>query len=304
MTKLVDAWSNDDFEEVVAAALITCFETRIRKNRGAGPNALNEERVKIIRASGPYVPGNDRVIVVDTEQTQQFFDLKNDPLPTAGCLAYSALGQPIQDHQYSGWFRSMYTRQVTELPRYWHRRAGGQLYELFYLSSENEYVEGERFFFSVTKEGKVVACEQIVSGDTGAMSGRHETFKSFPHELETFEICATTTLQYLADKRFCWTIEAHESTAFVRIGCQEEEVKSLLYARTLPQTATGRKRPILHLVEAHKRRMRNGVEIDIAAGARGVETVEIGGTRFTVRPPAVVIPTLSLSSQRRLSLPL
>lgn len=301
MSKLIDAWSNDAFEETVTAALITCFETRIRKNSGAGPNTLNEERAKIIRTSGPYVPGGDRVVIVGSDVGQHFFDVANDPLPVSGCLALNTAGEPVEAHQYGGWFRAMYVRQVKQMPRYWKRRSGGQLYELIYMVSENEYVEGERFFFTVAKDGKIVACEQNITIDIGLFSGAYRTFGTTLQEMAEIEVCAAATLQYLADKRFCWTIEAREQTAFVRMGCQEEEVKSLLYARTLPQTATGRKRPILHLVEAHKRRMRNGTEIDVSASARGVETVEIGGTSFTVRPPAVVLPTLTVASQRRLT---
>lgn len=300
MTKLIDAWSNEEFEEIVAAALISCFETKVRRNVGAGPNTMNEERIKLLRAAGPYIPGSDRVIIIDPEKTSQSFDLINDPLPVSGCLAFSTAGQQVTAQQYGGWFRSMYIRQIQTLPKYWRRRSGGPLYELMFLVSENEYVEGERFFFTVTKEGRIMACEQVVTVDTGARSGRHENYRTTPPELAGYEINAATVLQYLADKRFCWTIEAHESDAFVRIGCQEEEIKSLLYARTLPLTKTGRKRPILHLVEAHKRRMRNGTDIDIPTGVRGVETVEINGTRFVVRPPAVVLPTLSASSLRRL----
>ena len=62
----------------------------------------------------------------------------------------------------------------------------------------------------------------------------------------------------------------------------KEQIKSLLYARSLPVTATGRKRPILHLVAAHRRRIKEGVDIDIGEFLRGVKKVEMGGTVFTV----------------------
>lgn len=78
-----------------------------------------------------------------------------------------------------------------------------------------------------------------------------------------------------------------------------EEVKSLLYARSLPMTATGRKRPILHLVESHKRRMRNGIDVDVTAFLRGQQTVEIGGTVFKVNPPATLRSDVSKPSRDR-----
>lgn len=77
-----------------------------------------------------------------------------------------------------------------------------------------------------------------------------------------------------------------------------EEIKSLLYARTLPMTATGRKRPVLHLVEAHKRRMRNGTDVDITSYLRGTQKIEMGGTLFTVKAPVVKKPELSENSMR------
>lgn len=79
----------------------------------------------------------------------------------------------------------------------------------------------------------------------------------------------------------------------------QEEVKSLLYARSLPMSATGRKRPILHLVEAHKRRMRSGIDVDIASFLRGQQTVEIGGTAFKVNPPARLQAEVSKPSRAR-----
>ena len=64
-------------------------------------------------------------------------------------------------------------------------------------------------------------------------------------------------------------------------------------------TATGRKRPVLHLVEAHKRRMQNGTEIDVTSFLRGSMEVEMNGTLFKVHAPAIIKPTLSTPSQRK-----
>lgn len=300
MSTLKNAWSKEEFEDTVAAALITCFEYRIRKNRGAGPNTLNEERAELIRNSGPYVPGSDREVLF-RDNGPQFFDMDNDRLPISGCFAQVVpTAQHIQG-QYNGWFRSIYIRQSDKLNQGWRRRDGGKLYELVYMATGNEFAEGERSYFSVTKDGRIVACEAFVRGNTGGRSGRHEEVCTDPHQLQEVEVCAAMALQYLADQRFCWTIEAKEQRAFVKLGCQEEEIKSLLYARTLPLSETGRRRPILHLVEAHKRRMRNGTEVNVQSSLRGIQTVEIGGTLFTVRPPSVVLPLLSKPSRDRVN---
>lgn len=294
-----NVWSKEEFEDTVAAALITCFEHKVKKNTGAGPNTLNLERLSLIRESGPYIPAGDRDVIV-FDDGLQFFDMVNDPLPVSGCFAQPTPGVPRVQGQYNGWFRSIYIRQTDRLDKQWRRRDGGKLYELIYMASENDFVEGERSYFSVTKEGKIVACEAFVRGTPVASRGREVEMCTDPKQLLEVEFCATAALQYLADQRFCWTIEAKEQSAFVKLGCQEEEIKSLLYARSLPLSETGRKRPIMHLIEAHKRRMRNGTEIDIQSSARGIQTVEISGTLFTVRPPSVILPSLSKQSRDRL----
>lgn len=97
-----------------------------------------------------------------------------------------------------------------------------------------------------------------------------------------------TSLQANADRRFCWEIAADDGFAKASLGCTAEEVKSLLYARELPITTTGRKRPILHLVAAHRRRMKEGIDVDIKPFLRGVAEVTMGGTLFKVRAPEVL----------------
>ena len=115
--------------------------------------------------------------------------------------------------------------------------------------------------------------------------------------LEETQIWVSTVMQFIADSRFCWSITAQEDIAKATIGCMKEEIKSLLYARTLPMTSTGRKRPILHLVEAHKRRLKQGINIDIISFLRGTRTVEIGNTQFTVNAPDSIKENLSINSQ-------
>ena len=87
------------------------------------------------------------------------------------------------------------------------------------------------------------------------------------------------------DRHHSWCITAEEHGAKVNLGCMLEEVKSLFYARSLPVTETGRKRPIIHLVEAHKRRIKSGIDIDVKSHLRGISQIEMGGTLFTINQP-------------------
>lgn len=297
----LDLWTTDSFEDSVAAALITCFETRIKKNKGAGPNTLTNERMGLIRRIGPYIPSNDRFIIAPstTGVGDWEFDVTNDPLPILGCIGFTRT-QQAPPNEYGGFFQTTYIRKVTSLPKTWHKRSGGQLYEIIIAASENSFIEGDRSFFCITKEGKVVACEQRFE-----IAGRYKTSHDLTtpeKELKGREARASIALQFIADSRYCWTIEARESNCLARLGSMPEQIKSLLYARSVPLTETGRKRPILHLVAAHQRRLKNGIDIDITGFFRGVQTVEIGGTYFTVRPAQALLPDLSATSRSKVSM--
>ena len=303
MPEISDLWTQDSFEDTVARALITCFESRIKKSRGAGPQSLNAERMSAIRKSGPYIPGSDREIIAPASVGAGVweFDMVNDPLPMSGCI-----GIPIDNKalsgQYGGFFRAIHIQKKIMLSQNWHRRGGGQLYEMIYAVAQNEFVEGERSFFSVESSGKISACQLAVpSSNNCGMGGKPEFLTEPESHLKEVEACASVALQYIADSRYCWSIEAREHDCFARLGCVEEQVKSLLYARSLPMTETGRKRPILHLVEAHKRRMKNGTDINVSSSLRGIQVIEMGGTQFTVRPPKSLTPELSKASRNRIS---
>jgi hypothetical protein len=97
------------------------------------------------------------------------------------------------------------------------------------------------------------------------------------------------------DKRFLWNVVASEGRAKVTFGVYEEQIKSLFYARDLPLTATGRKRPILHWVAAHRRRIKSGVDIDITKHLRGCSGFDMLGTRFDIINP---VRPLNISNRR------
>ena len=100
-------------------------------------------------------------------------------------------------------------------------------------------------------------------------------------------------INLIADSRYLWKIEATddfkwrstELTAKLIFGAEPEIVKSLFYSRSLPVTETGRKRPILHWVMAHKRRLKEGVDIDISKYLRGITKFEIENIPFQITSP-------------------
>lgn len=297
-------WMTDAFEDTVAAALISCFETKIKKNKGACPSdRMSEEKLSIIRSEGPYIPSNSRVMEAPNDKTGRFmFDLTNDILPVRGCFAFAPdVNHPIQIQYPATYFAAHHIRQVNQLGKNWHKQSSGVLYEMLHAYACNDKIEGDRAYFTVSKNGEVFPCFQSLQQNT--FGGKNKVVTTEDFILKGISFTAGATLNVIADRAFCWTITAQEKNAKAHLGCMQEEIKSLLYARNLPLSSTGRKRPILHLVEAHKRRIKAGTDIDITSFLRGQQTVEMNGTVFRIRPPQAIQKSLSVNSQKYLITP-
>lgn len=292
-----DFWQAEDFEDTVAAALIACYETEVKQSEQKKiPKQWRwqDSTLAGIRKLGPYIPAGNRVIM-SSEPGRLSLDLANDPLPESACFAIRRPdGYQAKTGMIHGYIMVFYVRKEKELPHNWRRLGGGAIYSLrtFAPGAQGNY--GDTRYFTVDKTGDVLACDFYGFPKPGALMSAADVDLWANTTLLAFD-----SLHWETDRRFCWTITASESAARAHLGCMSEEIKSLLYARSLPMTSTGRKRPILHLVEAHKRRMRNGTDVDVTAFLRGQQTVEIGGTQFTVRAPATLRPQLSEASQQR-----
>jgi len=92
------------------------------------------------------------------------------------------------------------------------------------------------------------------------------------------------------DRRFFWDVQATEEfwdgiPAKAHFSIDKEYVKSLFYARSVPMTEKGRLRPILHWVRSHKRRIKEGIEIDIDKHLRGIDAFGMHGLNFQINAP-------------------
>jgi hypothetical protein len=280
-----DFWSDEDFEDAVAAAIIACYESKIKKAKGSFPaDRINEKRLRLFRKVGPYLPGKDRVIV----NPDAFeYDIENDGVLKGGVVSFTKWGGQQRPGDYHGYFLTILFRRVKKVSKYWVVPCHGYLYEdIGYIMTNDGKVSGHRSFFVLSQDGTIRPCYQRVQS-CNPITLRNEHLTTSPEKIADAARGAATAMQYAADKRYCWTITARENVALATLGCAQEEIKSLLYARDLPLTATGRKRPILHLVAAHKRRIKNGTDIDVGKFLRGSQIVHIGNTEFTVRPPVV-----------------
>lgn len=259
-----DLWQQEEFEDHIAAMLISLYETRLSskaRHYNNKPARLSESQLIRARVIGPYLPGKDRLVWPD------HFDMRNDRLPSAACV--SLAGETEEHYRHTALIE-----RIRELP------AGvGKIdppyYRVSYLMFRHHGpVEGFTAYFTVDPAGRIHLAPM---GDYAWTEGDNEAIS-----------VVAQTLQSEADRRLCWQIEAKEKVAHVYLGCQAEQVKSLLYARSLPLSETGRKRPILHLVAAHRRRLQNGTDIDITEHLRGVSEIEMGGTLFRVHAPALL----------------
>ena len=273
-----DYWSQDEFEDTVVRTLLAGYETKIGKLRGAHPqDRLTASDYATMHRQGLYVPSNSRLITANAGSPVGTFDLELDPLPVQGTLAanvFRSWGRELVLHRFC---------RASKMPKHWSKQHSGTLFALDLWFSGEDRLRGERRYFTVGKGGEVVPCHAMFQ--TGGGHTTRVIELPYTQQVETAQ-WSSICLQFEADKRHSWSITAREDdTTSVTLGCMREEVKSLLYARSLPVTATGRKRPILHLVSAHKRRIKSGVDVNIDEFLRGVRTVEILGTQFSVNPP-------------------
>lgn len=268
---MTQRWTLEEFEMQIADMMDAAFKTPVdRKSTAmkARASRITPGIIEGVRNAGPHMPGKDRIVLPHTIG----FDLDNDPLPVRACISIPGEEEGRQIcylRRMNGvvsW-RDLAALDVARMPddMPWYR--------VTYLFTKRRTLRGATVWCWIDGAGKVRIAESPgmeaddVRGNAAMMD------------------MISTTLQAQADRRFCWEIAADEGFAKASLGCTAEEVKSLLYARQLPVTATGRKRPILHLVAAHRRRMKEGIDVDIKPFLRGVAEVTMDGTQFKVRAP-------------------
>ncbi|WP_298440351.1 hypothetical protein [Geobacter sp.] len=226
---------------------------------------------------GVYIPGSKRNYYWGT------FDLDVDELPESGCVyvkpsegmefSYAAVKRvrrfkkgvvcQCKDPAY------IYKVYVVEMPK------AGKLCPIIEIT-----------YFAIDAHGDV-----WLTIDTAKF--RDGKIAAFRIDRYAGSHYGPGALSLLADTKYLWMVTTEEpfqlsdsrGHAKVHFGIEEPMIQSLFYARSLPMTASGRRRPILHWVSAHKRRLEKGVEIDIAKYLRGVEAFSMGNLNFQITQP-------------------
>lgn len=265
-------WNNELFEDEICSSLISLYESKLTRQKYNHPSCrITDTELLRARKFGLYIPNQNRLIL--DGQFDHFYDL-----PSQAGLSINISKRKFSAFEIKGYRANLFMNKVNSLPKHHVRTGGGQLYQLVkMIPNLDGKVDGNVSYLSVQKDGGVFPCD--------IRMGNSSMKKEEPHILQEHSEIAPIILNYEVDKSHCWTIEAQESEAKCVVGVDREQVKSLLYARTLPVSATGRKRPILHLVAAHRRRVKAGIDIQIDEFLRGVKTVEMNGTLFTVKAP-------------------
>jgi hypothetical protein len=248
------------------------------------------EDVATAYLTGFYIPCTPRLVLGGQ------VDLKNDVLPAeAGLLLPKHQGADPQ--LVVGPYQFATVKREAKLPRGIAPIVnGGVHYSLFMMweqvcSRRERNMLGEkskRFykeFVTVSKDGRVLPCP---------IEGCARRYR--PESV--FKVCGTlcniaaAAINATSDARYLWMVETSETVVGkgcirtpLRLGVSPEHVKSLFYARSLPVTESGRKRPILHWVRAHLRRLEAGIDIDVRRHLRGIDRFDMGGLPFEITSP-------------------
>lgn len=267
-----------DSEELVDKAyegLLAVLSLYPDKNKGLECYALNHEQqdVDILTplVAGLYIPGSKRLYWAG------HVDVSVDLIVARG----SVYLEPPNDCDYA--FVSVV--EMEKFPKHIYNgdpkpRHLFKVITVYFYKKQYQKDRGKvgKFtsYFTISQDGSIY---QAV--DT------HFVARAFRSQYET----GPGAISLLADRLYIWNIDTIEPNtsfgfpAIVTFGIEPEMVKSLAYARSLPITESGRKRPILHWVKAHQRRIKDGIEIDIEKSLRGINEFNMGGLNFRITRP-------------------
>ena len=276
-------WERDSFEYDISSGLIALYESNIIKNKNVMPkDRISIDDIKFLRKKGTYFPYDkifDEKFADDCFKKVGNIDLLSDSV----CLANNITEEkrPYLKNIGKAYHIFRNIKKINRLPKFWCGTGGGELYEFMrILAYENGGLHGEKSYFSFDNDINVCKFDGRELNDDEALD------------------CIVPIMVCTLDKECGWSITAKEIDAKVTLGCTHNEIKSLLYAKSIPLSKTGRVRPVLHLVESHKRRIRNGIDIDITPYLRGVSEIEFNGTVFRINPPKILQHDLSKNSQK------
>lgn len=293
-------FDRDDLENILIRAVSLQYDTKLKTNmqRLSPPVRCKlSDCLSDIRNVGVTVSPPDREYLRDAG-----IDTRVDEFPPMACFfdcdeRSSIDGSPKDGYNFDNlaagkvkainYYASAYfIRQIPKLPAFW--RCDGtpdKLYACYSLRCGQKEYDLSRHIGAFDVKGNPIPTYFMDKLFDYRNYRGSATVRRYGKDELWFSTSISYIIQQYNDNKYLWNVTAVEDEAKINIGCYFENVKSLFYARSLPVTETGRKRPILHWVQAHKRRLKQGIDIDIKKYLRGVTEIEMGNTRFTISAP-------------------
>jgi len=293
----ISIFDNEDMIDKAYTGLISIMDLKPKKGEmtefhqflGGWDNKTYDQLYALI--DGVYIPGSKRDYWIGN------FDIGVDELIS---------GSVYIDTKHDETFRYCTITKIEKLPKW------------IYCTCINPHAIYRVVITTMTKEGsenyknygKLLIDESYMIIDKKGRVGSGIDINARKIYCKTGELnnavhFGAGTLSLLNDRRYLWNVQTKEKVDFgtreqdiiINFGIEAEHIKSLLYARKAPLTPSGRKRPILHWVQQHKRRLEKGIDINIDKYLRGITDFPMGDLNFSITNPHKIKKEKSLQQQ-------
>lgn len=277
-------WDKEEFEDLVARGITALYETNESKKNRYYPKEfrVNQNELLRIRKFGCYFPPEDRDFFADE------FQVSVDGFPSEVCISFESNND--QSFAKDEYLTILNAKRIQSLPggvkphTISYMPKDEAIYSLTFLCPTlSNKLHIQKTYFTLDKNGQIHDTYFYDPEKRKYIVAATGTIKTTGQR--TDKIWAACVLNLGSDNKHLWNVTAKEGIARATFGVYPEQIQSLFYAREMPMTETGRKRPILHWVAAHHRRLKNGIEIDIEKHLRGINEFVYQGTKFQITRP-------------------
>ena len=252
----------------------------------------------VCKTVGCYFPPKDRVFY------KNCLDVRNDGMPLT--CTFSGAGDyfDISYHERVGRRPDLSTVvifPIKKLPKGVKGLGSDFYYKLLHWEFYEDGVEQKTFRYAEFDEKSVKNSNMLVSGCYVGINSKDDriipvidpkwVYNRYKFSRQWIKSAFSLCVNAYLDARYLWNVDCYYQygknlNVWLKFGVYEEHIKSLLYSRDLPVTASGRKRPIQHWVKAHKRRIKKGTDItQVKKHLRGINRFEMFGYKFLISNP-------------------
>lgn len=291
-----DVWDSEDIEGQIFDAFYALNENEyIRHPLG---RTFTFRDCVVTKTLGCYFAPKDRIVYDDC------VDIRNDGLPGACSLTIGKNGHEHmtdKSRNYNPDLINYTIFPIKNLPPDVRKMKCDQYYKMIVWEFYEDGVKEDLFdYCNIKYKGDPVhivtmcAYAGIVKEEDRIVpfyDKRRYVFNSSIISKGYIRQIFSATASAYSDSKYLWNVDCYyplhdKFNTWIKFGVYPEHIKSLFYARDLPVTKAGRKRPIQHWVNAHKRRIKNGTEItQVKKHLRGINKFEMFGYNFLISNP-------------------